>query len=133
MISIAYINGAEWANLLNKQLTGRIYLQSKYMQIYHFSLFGNLVDSSIVLDNTYIRCVLLYGIVGTIIYYYIFNRAIYFSSKEKNRLLTIILIVILLYGIMEMHIIRPGLDIFLLYFPTELIINHGKQKNKIYK
>lgn len=128
-ITHIYTKGAKWILELNELLSYRISIQNAFIQIYNTpTLIGNSVNYFTTLDNAYIRCVISLGIIGTLIYMYVYNRTFYYSRKNNDSLLTIILSVLLIYGLMEWYIIRPTLNIFLIYAATYFLKSQSKEK-----
>lgn len=126
--TIMYKNNNSLMIYINDLLSDRLYLQNMFVSLYDINLFGNKINYFSTLDNSYIRIVLNFGIFGWILYYYIFNLNFKFSIKDKNSsYLTIILFVLLIYGVMEFYIIRPALNIFLVYFSTKILSDERKK------
>ncbi len=126
--TIMYKNNNSLMIYINELLSDRLYLQNMFVSLYDINLFGNKINYFSTLDNAYIRIVLNYGIFGWILYYYIFNLNFKFSRKDENSsYLTIILFVLLIYGVMEFYIIRPALNIFLIYFSTKILNDERKK------
>lgn len=125
ILTILYSNGNSIAIKLNSLFSSRLYLQSLYLKEYSISLFGNYIDYFDVindyfatLDSVYFRLILNFGIIGFLLLYWVFNKTFYNSIKNNDVVLTIILVTMLFYGMMEYSIIRPGLNIFLIYLPS---------------
>lgn len=127
IITNMYDDRVKWVHDLDKLFSGRVYIQSLYLKSYKISFLGNAIDYFMTLDNAYLRCILSLGIIGTLIYLYIYNRVIFWAQKNKDNLLKIIILVLLVYGMMEWYIIRPTLNVFLIYASTYFL---SKTKNK---
>jgi len=54
------------------------------------------------------------------VYFLIFKTIFKNAYLNNDKKIIIIFILLLIYGLMEWYIIRPGLNIFLLYFSTQL-------------
>lgn len=124
VLTTLYSNGNNIAIQLDDLFSSRLYLQSLYLDEYGISLFGNYINYfSIIdnyfatLDNVYFRLIMNFGIIGFLLVFWVFNKTIYNTIKNNEVLLTIIFITLLFYGMMEYSIIKPGLNIFLIYFP----------------
>lgn len=129
--TIMYKNNNDLMIRINDLLSDRLYLQSMFVSLYDINLLGNKIDYFSTLDNSYMRVVLNYGIFGWVLFCYIFNLNFKYSNKKENSsYLTIILFVLLIYGVMEFYIIRPALNIFLVYFATKILDEEKENENE---
>ncbi len=129
--TIMYKNNNDLMMQINELLSDRLYLQSMFVSLYDINLLGNKIEYFSTLDNSYMRVVLNYGIFGWVLFNYIFNLNFKYSNKDKNySYLTIIFFVLLIYGVMEFYIIRPALNIFLVYFATKILTDERKKMDE---
>lgn len=115
-----------WAIKLDLFLSYRLHIQKFFLSLYDVNLLGNSVDYIRTLDNAYVRTLLNYGIIIFFLYSYIYGANL--SKAKGNYTLQLIFISLMLYGLMEWYIIRPFLNIFLVYFMCERIV---ESKNEI--
>ena len=128
-VTVRYIKGDGFVRILDDILSGRFYLQSLFYESYDINLLGNNINYFDTLDNAYIRAILNFGIIGWIVYTYIYYRMVVVADKEKNNLMLIIIFSLLAYGVMEWYILRPAINIFLFYFSTSLIKDKLKRSD----
>lgn len=126
-----YVLGKNYALKLDKLFSERLYIQSIFTKLYKITLFGNEIDYFDTLDNAYIRLMLNYGFICWIIYYFIYSTIYFKAKKNNNKIIIIIVLIFLLYGLMEWYILRPGLNIFLLYFSSkDDNLNRSSEQNE---
>ena len=128
-VTIRYIKGDSFARKLDDILSERLYLQSIFYESYDINLFGNDINYFDTLDNAYIRAILNFGIVGWVLYVYLYDRMISIADKKKDNIISIIIFSLLAYGVMEWYILRPAINIFLFYFSTSLINEKPKRSD----
>lgn len=126
-LTCEYANGNHTMNFINNILSGRIYLQNIFMNIYDINIFGNNIFYFDTLDNVYIRTILNFGLVVWLLYIYIYWQMFNFANKNNDKLMIIIIIVLLIYGLMEWYIIRPAINIFLCYFSNILFLKKDRK------
>ena len=125
----SYINGNHYAFLLDKVLSERLMIQSMFYKAYDITFFGNEIIYFDTLDNAYMRLLLNFGIVIWMIYGFIYSFIISKAKKNNDNVIMLIFAVFLGYGLMEWYILRPALNIFLLYFAAKSIENNGDEIN----
>lgn len=125
LLVVLFSKGNSVAYNIDSLLTGRIKLFSYYWSNYPITLLGNNVNYIDTLDNIYVMLLVNFGIVGWILYLYIYNRIFKSAANNNDNIMIIIYIVFLIYGFMEWYTIRPVINIFLIYFMTSLL-NGGK-------
>ena len=118
----------EFVKNLNKTLSGRISIQNYYLYNYKIKLFGQNINYKMSLDNAYLRLLINYGIIGYSAFLLILNKMLKESKKQNN--LYFIIISLLFYGIMEWFLIRPGLNIFLVFFSTIIKFDNKKTEEE---
>lgn len=82
-------------------------------QIYQVNLFGHFLNeigntiyingqwNTFWLDLAYVRMIIVFGIVGSLIFYYIFFKSLILHIKEKNYMVLSLLVVVIVYAISE--------------------------------
>lgn len=120
-VTYKYMAGSKFALVLDDFFSERLYLQSLFINIYDISIFGTQIDYFDTLDNVYVRIILNFGIIVYGLYMFIYHMIIKSALEEQNNVMLIIVFVFLIYGLMEWYIIRPGLNIFLIYFSATLL------------
>lgn len=126
-----YIDHAELALVLNKLLSGRLYLQSLFWKSYPVTLFGQDISGlDIVLDSGYIRCILQYGIVFTIFLCASYAILLYKLIKYKKYELSFLILFFVTYGFSETSFLRLPLNISLIGLISHKIYIKTEQ-NKI--
>lgn len=128
-ITYSYINGSGIAKVIDEILSERIYLQSIFLRLYDITLIGNEINYFDTLDNVYMRIILNFGIIVWFLYMYIYNSIISHSIKKNDNMIIMITFVFLIYGLMEWYIVRPAINIFLIYFSTSML-EYKKQKGE---
>lgn len=109
---------------LNNILSNRLLFQSIFLRNYNFSLFGNIVDySRYVLDNSYLRLLLNYGTITSSMFAYIFYSSL--RKAKNNYTMQLVFVTLMFYGLMEWYMLRPFLNIFLVYFMCDNNIFKG--------
>lgn len=125
-ITYSYLGGSSFAKIIDELLSERIYLQSIFVQLYDITLIGNEINYFDTLDNAYMRIILNFGLIVWILYVYIYNSIASHAIRKNDNIIMMIVFVFLIYGLMEWYIIRPALNIFLIYFSTSML----EYKNK---
>lgn len=110
-----YINGNNFALKYNEFFSDRLLIQSHFTKIYSINILGNNIDYFDTLDNVYIRLLINFGVIGWLLYNIIYFKIIKKANNNKDTLILIIFFVLFIYGFMEWYIIRPVLNIFLIY------------------
>lgn len=120
--AIAYLGG-DINSQLNQILSYRPFIANYHLTNGNFlNIIGNnLVNNSniySIMDNAYLSIILTSGVLIYFIYLYVYQK----SGKLicKNKKLSTIFIIILLYGFFETHILNVGLN-FLLVIQVYLI------------
>lgn len=125
-ITEQYRLGSYFAQRMDHFFSGRIYLQMLFLENYDINIIGNSVHYFSTLDNVYIRMLINFGILSWIFFGFIYCKGISKGNKLKDKTIINIIFVLLIYGLMEWYIIRPALNIFLIYFSTL----HEKSEDK---
>lgn len=119
-----YESGSEFAIKLNDFFSNRLDLSSYYLSMYKLNLFGNNAKISYtpeyvndvfyyVVDMGYIWVPIIYGIIGTLIIYLLYNLSIRKLFEKQKYHLVVLLIAIFLYGVMENGIIKYEFNTFM--------------------
>lgn len=133
-----YDNSNSFHKLLNTALTGRFTLARGYCSTYPPGLFGRSFSSDtsyvfvtggqhtgIVVDNTYARIPILYGIVPTLVLF--FGLCVLFIKEYKRgsiRCEFLFLVVFLIAGFAESFVLNLSMDIALMSFTTLFVSSH---------
>lgn len=127
-ITYEYMSGSNLAIILDDFFSERFYLQSLFLKLYKISIFGTEIFYFDTLDNVYIRVLLNFGIIVWILYMFIYYIIVKCALEKKDIVMLIIVFVFMIYGLMEWYIVRPGLNIFLIYFSSSLINMKNKKE-----
>ena len=111
-----YIKGDSISFKLNNLTSGRLKLFSYFFENYNINLFGNVLNEYYVLDSSYLRLILGFGLITYLFYYIVFYKEIDFSLKNKDYTMVVILIGILIYGLTENSMYKSTLNVFILLF-----------------
>lgn len=101
---------------LDEFLSRRLYLQSINMKQFPITILGNNITFIRTLDNGFLKVLLNYGIVSTMIYLVIFYINFKSLKEDENNILTVIMFSLLYYTLSESNMLYIYLNIFLLYF-----------------
>ncbi len=101
---------------LDDFLSGRLYLQSINMKQFPITILGDNITFIRTLDNGFLKLLLNYGIISTIVFFAVFYMNFKLLKKDKNNILTIILYSLMYYTISESNMLYIYFNIFLLYF-----------------
>ncbi len=115
-ITKQYELGSYLAQRMDGFFSGRIYLQMIFLENYDINIIGNSVYYFNTLDNVYIRMLINFGILAWFFFGFIYYKGVSKGNKIKDKTIVNIIFVLLIYGLMEWYIIRPALNIFLIYF-----------------
>ena len=142
-LSVSYSSGNSIVKNIDQVLSGRLKYSNEALKKYEITLFGkdikwngwgghgyvknNNFNSSEYnyVDISYIRILLDYGIVATILILYAYTAILIKSYNQKKYWLCIIMFYILIWSFIEPYIIYIGKNIFALAFRN--IINEGKK------
>ncbi len=135
VISICIYNiNPDIISLLNKLTSGRIEYCTIFYNFYGFSIFGNNIPDIIfdryVLDNMYLKLLIKYGIVQFIVFIGILLLNTKKAYRNKRYDVLFFIVMLELYGIMESIVIIPSLNIFILYFISNMNKNNLVVSNK---
>lgn len=112
---------------LNEILTGRLYMASEFLKIYEINLFGNDVitlgaraasktnEAPMILDNAYIRCVLFYGLIFSILIFILYAKKIFYFSKKMDPRWICIAMFFIISGFAESYFINIFYNVTLLF------------------
>lgn len=115
VFTILYNDTNSFIVYIDKLFSRRIYIQNIFYNEYSINLIGNVVDYTRTLDNAYIRIILNYGIIGYALFYYLYNKIITLSIKNKDYIIFIMFITFCLGGLMENLMFRIVYNIFWIY------------------
>jgi len=118
-VTILYINKNDLALYINELMTRRLSLQAEYMSRYDIKLFGNMIDFTKTLDNGYLKCLLNYGILVTILYAWVNYSVIKKAIKNNNFIIAIYIVILQVYTMSESSMLYIYFNIFLLYAFTK--------------
>lgn len=119
ILSLGYDPTSFFYYIFNSLLSGRIKMANYFLSIYNINLFGNeLILTStresilndtigLVLDLGYIKMILTFGIVITILLLYFYGIVLKNNVTNNSFLEFIICLVLLIYGLFESSIIDP--------------------------
>ena len=138
ILGILYINENQSTISINSLVSNRIKMIAMFIDDYDVTLFGNNLELlgtkaalekgevAKVLDNSYIKIILQYGILVYIMMASFFVRGIKKAEKEGDYILIILFTLFCIYGIMENVLVLLQYNIFLLYF-SQVIYNKEEE------
>lgn len=129
-VTKSFKNGDNYAIQLNKLLSNRLLVQQRFIDNNSITIFGKELFFYATLDNTYIHLLLNFGLIIWGLYAFIYSKMLQKCDELNNNSLKICIIVIMIYGLMEWYMIRPVINIFLLYIGTFLFENKGVAQNE---
>ena len=124
MVTKDYLAGKNYAIVLDEFLSERILLQSKFSMLYDVKIFGNEIDYFDTLDNAYMRLILNFGIIVWAVYAILYSVIFAKTKKVNDKLVLLIFYCFIIYGLMEWYILRPALNIFILYASSKVLDNN---------
>ncbi len=119
-------NGNAFAIKLDALFSTRISLASHYLDVYGINLFGNYVINAgttatyiqdnwyYVLDMSFIKFLIAFGIIGTILFAVVYNLSFRKLFKKEKYGLALVLSLYLIYAMMENHAFIYGHNTFLI-------------------
>lgn len=107
---------------------GRIGLAAEYLKVYPLTLFGDIIDLNIIssklwyiaLDNGYIINLLYYGVIGMIVYAYIFHKSYSNFVINHQKVLIIVAICFMIWTMYEGLMISASSNFILLLYAKHL-------------
>lgn len=117
----------------------RLSYSLKFLNNYDITLFGNnlilisteiaskLGVTSLILDNAFVHILLRYGLIVYITFAYLFNKIFKMAYIEKNTLLIIIVLLLMVYGLMETYLFKIMYNGFIMYFSKILYVEGDNQ------
>lgn len=103
------------AHEINRLMTNRIWFQAQYWEAYPVKLFGGKIDTEatvdVILDCAYIRCILTYGIVFSVLLCLFFSVLTYCALKNDRIGLALMVVFFLLMGFAETAMLRLIMNI----------------------
>ena len=121
-VKIGYTNNI--LNIINDKIfNGRLGLGALYFSTYHFSLFGNKLDMSLVsnssyyaLDNGYVILFMYYGVIGFLLFMYIIQKLIYALRNNGEVFLMLLCIVMGLWAMYEGMLVSLAGNFMILFY-----------------
>ena len=117
VLSSLYTRGNTFVRALNKQMTGRIYLQTLFLKGYSVNLFGNDIEplaQYYTLDSAWIRCLLSYGLIFFIIFILLYMWVIYKAMISENIEMAVFSLFFVLMGFGETSMVRIAINVSML-------------------
>ena len=146
-ISLMYNPKNEFMVKVNKTFSGRIYLQNNAIKSYPINLFGRNIDwvtnydikmkikkgAMNYVDNSYINLLLNFGSVFILLLLWLFYKLVEYNHQNKNDFSNLLLIIIFIHSLIDPHLTKISVNIFLLQFSEILVhfisINKNKKTN----
>lgn len=91
--------GLVFENPINRLLSFRPFYYNQAISFYGFHIFGGTSNANIVLDNSYLTYLLIYGIIPYIFYALFQIKTFNFFKEDRKRI--IILFIFAVYGVLE--------------------------------
>lgn len=117
--------GKDWENPITVTLNNRPVYWNYYIKNGNaFTPFGKAHNEDIILDNFYLHLMVELGLIGYIIYCYIYSKSI---SKINDRKYNIAIICFLIYGLFETGVVIGSIQFI---FPIQMksLIESKKEK-----
>ncbi len=144
VISITYLYSINnhFGIVVNNVTSNRIYSIYYFLKTYGIHLFGSklyLVSSemaqlngikSFILDNSFMNVMIQYGLCVYVILYFLFKKTFHKLFQDNNKILIVIFIILMIYGIMETGTIKIIYNPFLLYFSNILFMKDSDKVEK---
>lgn len=132
-----YRGGNVTAIKLDALFSSRINLASHYLDIYGINLFGHYVQNSAntayvldnwyyVLDMSFVKFLIAYGVIGTILVAFLYNLTFRKLFKKEKYYLALVLSIYLIYAMMENHAFIYGHNTFLILLTFGLFYDDKK-------
>ncbi len=121
---------------INRLISSRLVFQRNAFFNHPLTLFGEKViwlddyGNYCGVDNSYLFYIFNYGIISTILLYSIVSLNLYKSLKNKNYILTLILIIICVNAIVEPYLVDFKYNFFIFYISAKSV---SCMENKCYK
>ena len=116
-ILIAILYGQNSTNTINELLSGRPYFSYYYLENnLVFTFFGNNMINSMILDNFYLRLLVNYGIIGYLVYFYIYRKGS--SLLQMDYKLMLCSVIFLIYAFCESS--NPSNFVLIIYMQAIL-------------
>lgn len=138
-----YNSGNPLFTKINDTLSNRLSYASRFLEEYNINLFGNEITMLYtqearraglkpwVLDNSYLVCILRYGLVGYILIYFLTRSGLKKIYETKRYEIIIMWIIFSLNGIFENYLFKIHFNPYLIilsYLLYDNIINKDKCK-----
>ena len=121
-IGIKY--GNDTNNVITKALSNRPYFWNLYIENnLMFSLIGNQEIEGYFIDNFYILLLVGYGIIGYLIYMYLYYKSL--KIMKPNKKIIIIIFLFLIYGLFESNTIIASIQ-FIFALQLKELITYSK-------
>lgn len=128
---------------LNELFSTRLDLANRYINYYGINLFGKEITLAgdvvwfkdflaYTVDLSFVYIILLYGIVGCLLFAYLFNRTFNQLFKRKDHYLVIVLLLLFVYGLMETGTFRVPYNPFLAILAIGLFEPYTEKKKEFY-
>lgn len=124
-----YSIGTPIGQQLNNWFSGRLYLGNEYLKMFPIKLFGTPIVSELVLDSGYLYYLIQFGLIPTLIIYYLYNRAFKKLEDNSDYLLIIVVLGILVHSLMEHHLYQLTTNTFLFIMSYGLFYYDDKGQN----
>lgn len=137
-----YDPAKEWLAKLNTALSYRLEITNQAIQNYDYNLFGQTIAESgwgkgggateyFFLDDSYIRILLMYGIVLFLVLMVIFYLAGLKAIKAKRILILFAIAVIGLHSFMEHHLLEVAYNPFICYLFANSILKEKMEVSNV--
>lgn len=130
----------DFLHSLNSSLSGRLSYTHLFFKKYNINLFGNRLElvsnmeattyhiQAWILDNSYVRILLQYGVISFSIFSVIYILSLRRSLEKKDYVICIILIIYCIRGLADNIMFAFNINTFLLYF-SSIIYTKKEIKN----
>lgn len=130
-------------NQLNELFSTRLSLADNYLNYYGINLFGQEITVAgnpiwfedffaYTVDLSFIYILLLYGVVGCLLFAYLYNRTFNQLFKRKDHYLVILLLLLFVYGLMETGAFRVPYNPFLVVLTIGLFEPYTEKEKQFY-
>jgi len=117
LVTKIYIWKAPGARTIDRMLSRRPFLQSLFLRRYPVKLFGQNISAyqeKRVLDSALMRLLIQDGLIFTIIITAAYSLLIWHNIRQGEAMYAALAVCFVIYGFMEAHFLRAGINISLL-------------------
>ena len=129
-LTIAYQRGLSLAFQFDRLLSHRIRLQTQYYKQYGITLFGTNTPgdgSKVVIDNSYMKCLIIYGLLFSIVLCTVYILLLAASIRNNDNEMIALILFFLFAGFAETTVFMAGFNVTLLALFNASIFQYPKR------